>query len=50
MSYSVMSMEEEAKDFVVKVQKDNNLASQSQAIYLLKDLYEKKKKKVEVNV
>lgn len=50
MGYRVMTVDEEARAFVVQVQKEHNLVSQSQAIYLLQDLYEKKRKKVSPSV
>ena len=43
MGYSVMTIEEEAKDFIVALQKEKNFKNQSQAIYLLRDLYNKKR-------
>lgn len=45
MGYEVMSVEKDAKDFIVEVQTDNNFSSQSEAIRHIKKVYEAKKHK-----
>lgn len=44
MSYEPMTVETEAKNFILKVQKEQKCRSQSDAILLLKVIYDERKK------